>query len=420
MLLELAWRSLVARRGSVLLTLLSMVIGVVLILGVEQAGSQTRASFTRTISGVDLLVGARTSPLHLLLYSVFRIGSPSRNLRWSSYQSLAADPRVAWAAPLALGDSHRGHRVVGTTPEFLEHFRYGDRQPLVLLQGSGFASSQSAVLGADAARRLGYRAGSSFVIAHGLVDTAFSRHAGTPFIVTGVLAATGTPVDQAIYVHLDGLDAAHGIDGHEHEEGHEEHHDDELAHADHDADARQVSAVLLGLQARNLVFQVQRDVESFDDEALTAVLPGVVLAELWQSLRLVERVLGGISAAVLLASLLGLATMLLVSLQQRQRELALYRALGARPWFIVLLLETEALLLTATALVAGFVTALGLQWLLAPLLRQEYGLVLEGLPLNLRVACYAAAALGLAALLALIPAVLACRRTLPAELAGQH
>jgi putative ABC transport system permease protein len=411
MLLKLAWQSLRDRKGSVLLTLLSLSLSVMVVLGVENIRAQTRQSFTRTVSGVDLIVGARTSPLNLLLYSVFRIGNATNNIGWDSYQTIAQDSRVAWSIPLSLGDSHRGFRVVGTTDDYFVYFRYGSGRSLEVRTGEArFGSVFSAVLGAEVARSLDYALGDEIVLSHGLGETSFSQHEDNPFTITGILAPTGTPVDQAVYISLQGMEAIHlGWQGGVHIPG------AAPALSERELEALQpkaITAVLLGLKSRLAVFGLQRNINEFQDEALSAILPGVALAELWQSLHLVEGVLTLISGVVLVASLLGLATMLLASMQQRQRELALYRAIGARPLFLLLLIEFEALLLTAAGLIMGFAGATALQLLLSPWLQRQYGLSIGGVPWSGTIAVYAGIVLGAATLLALIPAVSAYRRSL--------
>jgi len=416
MLLELALKSLWQRRTSVLLTLLSLALGVFIVIGVEHIRSQTRASFTRTIAGVDLIVGARTSQLNLLLYSVFRIGNATNDMRWTSYQQLTADPRVAWAIPLALGDSHRGYRVVGTTAAYFEHFRYGDGQLLTFAAGHGFAGTYSVVLGAEVARTQGYGLDTELVLSHGLVATRFNEHQQL-FRVSGVLAATGTPVDQAVYVTLQGIEAMHRSG-----------QDDSMLPGDvlkvSEADAAvlepaAVTAVLLGLKSRLAVFGLQREINEYAGEPLIAILPGVALAELWQSMRLVEGVLQLVSALVLLASLLGLVAMLLISLQQRQRELALYRAIGAPALFILLLLELEALVLAIGALVLGTVMLIALQLIGAHWVQRNYGVSLAALP-DVRLLVYALVFLGLSATSALVPAMRAYQASLQGQLTGSQ
>ena len=167
MIFTLAIKSLRNRKFTAGLTVLSIGLAVTLLLGVERILLEAREGFASTISGTDLVVGARGSPVHLLLYSVFRIGNPTNNVAWESYRAVAARPEVAWAIPLSLGDSHRGFRVLGTTQDYFEHFRFARNHNLEFVQGGPFKADDDAVLGAEVAQRFGYRIGDSMVIAHG-------------------------------------------------------------------------------------------------------------------------------------------------------------------------------------------------------------------------------------------------------------
>ena len=151
------------------MSLLAISVAIFVLLGIEHIRHQARDSFASTVSGVDLIVGAKTGSLNLLLYSVFRMGAPTDNISWQAYQDIASDKDVAWAVPLSLGDSHRGYRVLGTSPEYFEHFSYGNKRKLVLSQGAVFKEIYDVVLGAEVARALGYAPGQEIILAHGVV-----------------------------------------------------------------------------------------------------------------------------------------------------------------------------------------------------------------------------------------------------------
>ena len=206
---SLAWKSLINRRFTALLTVLSIALSVTLLVGVERLRTEARASFANTLSGTDLIVGARSGPVQLLLYSVFRIGDATNNFSWQSYRDIAAMPKVAWTVPISLGDSHRGFRVLGTTPGYFEHYRYARDRQLVIAEGQPFADLYDAVLGAEVAEKLGYRIGDPIVVAHGASDVSFARHDDKPFTVVGILARTGTPVDRTVHVSLEAIEAIH-------------------------------------------------------------------------------------------------------------------------------------------------------------------------------------------------------------------
>lgn len=414
MLLSLAWHSLRNRAGSVALTLLALMLSVMLVVGVEHVRQQARESFGRTISGVDLIVGARTSPLNLLLYSIFRIGNASNDVSWETFEALARQKQVAWAIPLALGDSHRGYRVIGTTGVYFEQFRYGSAQPLMFAKGSGFTSPFAAVIGADVARTLGYDLGERIVLSHGLGTSSIARHDDAPFEVTGILTPTGTPVDQSVHITLQGMEAIHvgwangtPLPGRT---------VDYSAAALADLHPARVTAVLIGLQSRSAVFGLQRSLNEYARESLTAILPGVALAELWSLLGAGERLLAAVSALVMMATLLGMATMLLASMRERSRELALYRAIGARPWFLLVLIELEAVLITLGGVVGGVLLVwLGL-WLGQSLLQERFGLFVERWPLSPRTIVLLGIVLVAAIVLAAVPAIAAYRQGMATRL----
>jgi putative ABC transport system permease protein len=330
---RVAGQSLLQRRASVALTVAALTLSILVLVGIEHLRQSARSGFARTVSGVDLIVGARTGDINLLLYSVFRLGNASNNIRWRSYEEIAASPEVAWTIPLSLGDSHKGYRVLGTNGDYFVHYRYGRDRPLALREGVPFAGPFDVVLGAEVARRLGYALGDQLVLAHGTGHVSFTHHDEHPFTVVGILAPTGTPVDQTLHISLAGMEAMHR----------------EGADAEH-LQPHTITAFMLGLKSRVQVFQLQRRINQYGGEPLQAILPGVTLTQLWSTLSIMENTLRVISTLVLVAALFGMAAMLLASLRERRREILLMRTLGASPLFIALLLQMEVLLMVVLSL----------------------------------------------------------------------
>jgi putative ABC transport system permease protein len=409
-ILKLARKSLWNRRGTAILTLVSLAISVALILGINHLRHQAKQSFTSTISGTDLIVGARSGSTNLLLYAVFRIGNATNNISWKSYETISQSRDVDWTIPISLGDSHRGFRVLGTDHNYFEHYRYGDRRDLVFARGGPFEGVYDTVLGAQVARELGYEIGDEIVIAHGLGDVSFSKHDDKPFTVVGILEPTGTPVDRTVHVMLEGIEAIHlgwqqgarmpgkGVSA-------EEALQQELK-------PEAITAFLVGLESRMATFRLQRAINEYRKEALTAILPGVALAELWDVLGMVENMLIIVAFLVLLATLVGMTTTLLSSMKERQRELAILRAVGAHAGYLFALIEIEALLLALLGVVFGILLLTVSLFMLQPWLASEYGLFISANPLNGEALWISAGVLLLAALLSLIPSVVAYRRAL--------
>ncbi len=410
MLMKLARQSLWNRRGTALMTLFSLTISLVLLFGIDHIRKEARQSFTSTVSGTDLIVGARSGQLNLLLYSVFRIGNATANVSWETYQRIRKHPQISWTIPLSLGDSHRGYRVLGTNTDYFVHYRYANQQALQFVQGQPFSGVYDTVLGAEVASKLGYKLGDEITLAHGIGAVSFSEHKDKPFTVTGILAATGTPLDQTVHVSLQGIEAIH-IDWQQGAPmpGRQLSAEQALAQ---DLTPKSVTAFMVGLQSRMATFVVQRQINEFRGEALSAILPGVALAELWQMLSMVENLLLLITLLVLVASLVGMMTTLLAAMKERQREMAILRAVGAHPWYLFVLIQLEVLLLTILALVLSAAVLVGTLWALQDVLASSYGLFISVNPFSWQSLYWAGAVLLASAVLACIPAVSAYRRAL--------
>ncbi|MEF8704766.1 MAG: ABC transporter permease [Candidatus Accumulibacter sp. UW26] len=374
-LLLLAARSAWNRRLTLGMTLIAVALSVTLLLGVERVRHEARNSFAQSVAGTDLVVGARTSPVQLMLYAVFRLGEATNNIRWQSYRAIAENPAVAWSIPLSLGDSHHGFPVIGTSSAYFEHFRYGDAQALAFSAGKPFAEIFEAVPGAEVAARLGYRPGDRIVLSHGMGDVSLAEHTDKPFTVVGILAPTGTPVDRSVHISLEAMQAIHldwqggaplpGLS----------------IPAEYvrkfDLTPQEITAVLVGLKSRAAVFKVQRDLNTRSAEPLLAVLPGVALDQLWQVVGIAERTLFAVSAMVVAVGLAGLVAVVIAGLGERRRELAILRSVGARPSEIFVLLTAEGLFVTVLGALLGAALLALLMALLGPLAQAHYGLAIR-------------------------------------------
>lgn len=413
-LLRLALKSARFRRTSLLLTVFSIAISVTLLLGVDKTRKEVKTSFLNTVSQTDLIVGARSGPSNLLLYSVFRIGNATNNVTWETYETLAAMDEVAWTVPISLGDSHRGFRVMGTTGDYFEYYRYGDAQQLSVGEGVQFDGVYDTVLGADVARELGYALGDEIIISHGLVSADFADHDDKPFTVVGILDKTGTPVDRTVHVSLAGIEAIH-VDW---QGG---------ARSGVPLDAEQalrfdltptaITAFMVGLENRALTFRVQREINEFQAEPMSAIIPGATLAEFWRTISTIEQALFVISAFVLAAGLLGMLTTILSTLNERRREIAVLRAVGARAVHVVLLIMLETLLVVVAGCVVGVGMLYGLLAVARPIVARRFGvdLTLSWLdPTQLGI--LAGVTLG-AVVVGLIPGFIAYRRSIQDGLA---
>ncbi|MGL4191498.1 MAG: ABC transporter permease [Vibrio sp.] len=370
-ILNLTWKSLLNRKATALLTVLTVSVAVVLLLGVERIRTQAKQSFANTITGTDLIVGGRSGQVNLLLYSVFRIGNATNNIDWQSYQEFSQHPAVKWTIPISLGDSHKGFRVLGTNHSYFEHYRYGSKQPLTFSQGTEFNGLFEAVIGSDVAKSLGYQIGSPMIIAHGISDVGFSRHDNLPFTVVGILAPTGTPVDKTVHVSLEAIEAIHV--GWESGANLGQHSSAEQL-AQRDFTPKQITAMLLGVKSKIQIFALQRQINSYPYEPLSAIMPGVALHELWGMMSVAEQTLMAVSVFVVIAGLLGMLSSLLTSLQERRREMSILRAMGARPHHVFTLLVSEASVLTLLGIGLGVSLLYLLLLVAAPMIANQYGI----------------------------------------------
>jgi len=368
----LAQRSLRNRASTALLTILSIAISLALLVGVERIRTEARGSFANTISGTDLIVGARSGDINLLLYSVFRIGNATNNIGWESYQDIASRPIVEWAIPISLGDSHRGFRVMGTSNAYFEHYKFGSSRALEFQTGQAFESVFDTVLGADVAAELGYSLGDNVVIAHGAGSTSFVQHDDKPFRVTGILKKTGTPVDRTVHVSLEGIEAIH-IDWQSGARIPGQTVTAEQA-LQMDLQPEAITAFMLGLKSRVATFRLMREINEYPEEPLLAIIPGVTLQQLWELVGIVEVALLAVSICVVVAGLIGMLTAILTSLNERRREMAILRAVGARPWHLLLLLLSESALLAISGVFLGMGMIVLVTALSAATLEQQFGI----------------------------------------------
>ncbi|MCW8949517.1 MAG: ABC transporter permease [Sedimenticola sp.] len=409
-ILVLAFKSMMNRKFTIALTIFSIALSIMLLLGVERLRNDARESFANTISGTDLIVGARSGSVQLLLYAVFRIGNPTNNVSWESYQDIKRQRLVAWTVPLSLGDSHHGFRVLGTNLDYFRHYRFGGGEALQFAAGVPFADVYDAVIGADVAKELNYQLGQAIVLAHGTGEVSFMQHADKPFRIVGILRKTGTPVDRTVHVSLEGIEAIHV--GWESGAPRPGLSIDAEQTRQMNLQPKSITAALVGLKSRLAAFRVQRFINEYPEEPLLAALPGVALQELWDTMAIAQRALLAISILVVLVGISGMATAILTSLNERRREMAVLRSVGARPWHIFVLFVGEAGVVMTLASLTGIAALYVTQLIARPIIQSQLGLFLPIHPPSTHELMLIGAAVGAGLLVGLIPAYRAYRYSL--------
>lgn len=403
----LAGKSLKSRRSTAILTIVSIAVSVILLLGVEKVRVNAKSSFANTISGTDIIVGARSGSIQLLLYSVFRIGSATNNITWKSYQDIAQQKGVKWTIPISLGDSHRGFRVMGTSRDYFSVYQYGEKRTLKFSSGAQFEGVFDAVIGSEVANTLNYSIGDQVIISHGTGSASFAQHKDKPFVISGILEHTGTPVDRTMHVSLAGIEAMHV-----NWQGAMKKRKAKKALTESNLQPESITAFLVGLDSKIVSFKMQRYINDYAAEPLLAIFPGIALHELWSLMSVSEQALLIISLFVVVAALTGMLAVSLAGLNERRREVAILRSVGASHWHIMGLLITETVLLTMIGIIIGLIMLYSSIWVAQPLIEKNYGLFIPITAPNVRELGMISVLLAASFLVGLVPAYFAYKNSL--------
>ena len=374
MIAFLSLKSFRDRKFVSFLCVLSISLSLSLFFIVEKLRIGIEESFTNSISNADLIVGARSGPLQLLLYSIFHKGSPTNNITFDTYQKIRTLPSVSWTIPLSLGDSYRGHRVVATDQNFFQHYQFQGDKNLSLEGGKWMEGIFDVVLGSRVAGQLNHKLGDSIIISHGISEQALLKHEKTPFQVVGILKSTGTPVDKSVYITLYGMEAIHkGWEGGVPYFG-------DIASSEFTKEklqSDQITSFILRTKNRIALLGLQRYLSTFEEEALSAVIPAMALGELWEILDQLERVFFGIGLFVIVIGFFTILIALFLSLEQRQKEMFILRSLGVSATRITFLLLAEAALLSAIGVLTAFFLQYAILFALNPVMEEWYSLSLH-------------------------------------------
>lgn len=388
-LLALSFRYLWSRPLAAALNLLLLTLGLASITFVLLVSDQIDRAFERDLAGIDLVVGAKGSPMQLILAGVFHIDVPPGNIPLEDVQALAKHPQVAQLIPLSLGDSVRGFRVVGTTPDYLAHYQ------ATLAQGALWAAPMQAVVGAQAAQATGLKAGDRFTGSHGLGGGGHA-HGENPYTVTGVLAPCGCVLDRLVLTATESVWQVH-----------------EKATATDDEDRkameaeREVTVALIRYKSPLAAVTFPRYVNS--STGMQAAAPAVEVTRLLRMVGVGTEVLKGMGAVLLLTAALSVFIALWNAVREREADLAMLRMLGAPPARLGALLLCEALWLAALASVLGLLAGHGLTALVGYLLQAEKSLPVSAWTWVAGEVWIPLAAVAVAVLAALLPAVGAYR-----------
>ena len=408
---SLAYHSLLNRKITVTLTIISIALSVFLFLGVEKIRTSAKNSFTSTITNTDLILGARSGQIQLLLYSIFQIGNATNNFTWDSFQNISKHPDIEWIVPISLGDSLYQFRVMGTTREYFTRYKYRGNKSLTFKEGNKFNDLYDAVIGADVAKTLNYQVNDPIIVAHGLASV--QRHEDHPFRISGILKKTGTPVDRLVLVSLEAIEAIHidwetGIKI----PGRNDNSSENQKLDKKDLIPKEITAALIGVTSRMKVFQLQREINEYSKEPLLAILPGVALGELWRIISYVETTLQIISSVVIITALLGMIAIIFASLNERRREMAILRSIGASPHTILGLLMVESVFMSIAGVVLGLIALYIVLIIIYPFLNNTFGIYIEVAPIYGRELTILLSIIIISSIVSIIPAIRAYKLSL--------
>ena len=373
-LFNLAINSLLNRKITVFLTVISLTLSILLFICIDNLRISAKKSFFSSVKSGDLIVGSRSGEIQLLLYSLFQIGSPTNNISWNSYKKISENSNVDWIVPLSLGDSHKQFRVLGTNKDYFKRYTYRKNKKLLFKDGKVFNDLFDVVIGSNVALELNYKINDQIIIAHGI--SSQSLHDEFPFKVKGILKKTGTPVDRLVIVSLEALELIHKdwktgarIPSLKTNKKKNLNHDN--------LEPQEITAALIKLNSKIKIFNTQREINNYTNEALQAIIPGVTLSKLWRIVSITENILLVISAMVIVSALIGMIAILYSTLNGRRKEMALLRVVGASPKTIFGLMIIEAIIISLVSIMLAIIFSQIIAIFLFPILDKMFGIYLE-------------------------------------------
>ncbi|MDE1148793.1 MAG: ABC transporter permease [Azospirillaceae bacterium] len=397
-ILGLAWAYLKRSALTTCLNVALLALGTGTIVVLILVGTQLQDRLAKDAAGVDLVVGAKGSPLQLILSALYQIDIPTGNIPLSQAQALAADPMVAQAVPVSMGDSFRGYRIVGTDPSFVAL-----RQARVA-EGRLWQAPMEATLGTQVARASGLKVGDQFNGTHGL-SAGGAEHEGTPYTVVGILAPTGGIVDRLVLTPLDSVWAVH--------EAHH-HHEEGMAMPEGQAPEREVTAVLVRYRSPIAAARLPRKLNA--EPGLQTASPAAEMLRLLSLVGVGTDTVRGFGLLLVASSALSIFVALYNATQARRYDLAVMRALGATRTRVASLLLAEALAIGTAGTALGLVLGHGAVELAGRLVPQARDMGVTGLLFPATEPYLLVLAAGLSILAALVPAIQAYRTDVSAVL----
>ena len=377
-ILHLSWKNILNKPLNLVLNLVLFALGVGLISLLLLVNVQLEDKFEKNFAGIDLVIGAKGSPLQLILSSLYHLDAPTGNMPVSESKAFLnpKHPIFKSAIPLSLGDSHRGYRIIGTNTGFIDLYaaKFAD--------GKLFEENMEVVVGATVAKNLNIKLGDEFKSSHGLIEDENLVHEdAAPFKVVGILEKTGSVIDQLIVTKTQSIWVVHDEHDHEAEEStehNEAEHDHEHEEAEHSEDLpltsyedKSITSLLVKFKGRNIqALNMARNIN--ENTNFQAATPAIEINRLYTLLGVGEEALKAMALLIIFVSGLSIFISLFSSLRERKYELAVMRTLGARPGFLFQLIIFEGIIIAVLGCFCGIALSHGSMALLADFLEKSY------------------------------------------------
>lgn len=382
---KLNWRNIASKPWPSFLSVLLLALGVGMISLLLQVNDRLEAQLNRNIRGIDMVVGAKGSPLHLILSSVYHIDAPTGNIPLAEVDALLKNRLIEQGIPLAYGDNYLGYRIVGTTHEYIKHYAAS------LAEGRLYGQPFEATVGASVANKLELKIGDTFFSAHGL-DEEGALHEENRYNITGILAYSGSVIDQLILTPLETVWRSHR---HEGEGKHEDEHEDEKTREledemdkdhdhenenDHDLqeEGREITALLVKFRSPLGIIQLPRMVN--ENTSMQAAVPAYEMGRLLGLMEFGIKTLKAIALAIMLVSGISVFISMYNALEGRKYEMALMRSLGASRNKLLRLVIQEGLILSLLGFIVGFILSRAGMFIITMLVQKNFRYGLSGFP----------------------------------------
>jgi putative ABC transport system permease protein len=400
------------RKLSTILNVLILALGIATVVVLLILSTQVRDNLSNNSRGIDLVVGAKGSPMQLILAAVYHIDAPSGNIPLDEAERVMSDRAVETAIPMALGDSYKGFRIVGTTSDYPGHYEAD------VSKGWLWTSEQEATIGFRVAQETGLSVGDTFESSHGLTAASGEDHDEAPIRIVGVFAETGTVVDQLILTSIETIWHVHGIEhGHDtqHGNGSEHGEEQESSAPSPQGPAPEYTAILISYSSPMAAAVFPRWVNT--ETSLQAAAPAYETSRLFNMLGVGFDALRVFGVVLILAALLAVFVALVNALKERRYDLAMMRTLGASRFRLMSHVLLEGQLLAGMGVVLGLILGHSAAAFMASAVQESRGMALDGLAFVSGEGWIILLAMGAGLIASLIPAFQAYRTDISSTLA---